>query len=219
MGGMPEKAEKLDIEGAVKKVLEGSPPRKFKESVELAVNLAGVDLSKPQNRIDEEVLLPHGTGREPRLAVFGRGEFAIKAEKAGAQVIAPEQIDALGKDKKAARRLVQRFDAFAAEAPLMPSIGKSLGPILGPRGMMPVPVPLSGDITAVLVRMRRAIRVRTKDRPTFHVPVGTRAMKPEEIATNLRAVLEKVEGRLERGEQNIRSAYLKTTMGPPVRIK
>ncbi len=216
---MPEKAEKLDVEGAVKKVLETSPARKFKESVELAVNLAGVDLSKPQNRIDEEILLPHGTGREVRLAVFGRGEFALKAEKAGAAVIPPDRIDALGKDKKAARKLVQQFDGFAAEAPLMPSIGKALGPILGPRGMMPVPVPAGGDITAVLARMRRAVRVRTKDRPTFHVPVGNRAMKPEEIATNLRAVLERVEGKLERGGQNIRSAYLKTTMGPPVRVR
>lgn len=215
---MPEKSEKIDIEAVVRKVLESSPKRNFDESVELSVNLVGVDLSKPQNRIDEEVLLPHGTGREPRLAVFGRGEFALKAEKAGARVIAPDQIDALG-NKKAARKLVQQFDAFAAEAPLMPSIGKSLGPILGPRGMMPVPVPQGGDITAVLSRMRRAIRVRTKDRPTFHVPVGTRAMKPEEIAANLRAVLEKVEGKLERGGQNIRSAYLKTTMGPPVRLK
>ncbi|MEM3087108.1 MAG: 50S ribosomal protein L1 [Halobacteria archaeon] len=216
---MPGKSELMDIDEAVKKVLEASPQRKFGESVELAVNLVGVDLSKPQNRLDEEVLLPHGTGREPRLAVFGRGEFAIKAEKAGAAVIAPEQIDALGKDKKAARKLVQKFDAFAAEAPLMPSIGKSLGPILGPRGMMPVPVPAGGDVTAVLGKMRRAIRVRTKDRPTFHVPVGIRTMKPEQIATNLRAVLERVEGKLERGGQNIRSAYLKTTMGPPVRVK
>lgn len=214
-----EAAQKPSVEDAVKRVLEASPPRKFAESVELSVNLAGVDLSKPQNRIDEEVVLPHGTGREPRLAVFCRGEVALKAERAGAKVIAPDAIEGLGKDKKAARKLVQEFDAFAAEAPLMPAIGKSLGPILGPRGRMPVPVPAGADITAVLARMRRTVRVRTKDRPTFHVRVGTRAMEPEQLAENLRAVLGKVEGRLERGGQNIRSAYLKTTMGPPVKVR
>lgn len=205
------------VQEAVQKLME-SPKRKFAESVELAVNLQNVDLSKPQNRIDEDVVLPNAFKKEIKLAVFSKGELALKAERAGATPISPDEITRLGKDKKGSRKMVNTYDSFAAESSLMPLIGKNLGPILGPRSKMPTPVSQDADISAMLGRLQKTVKMKSKDKSTFHVSVGRMDMKPEAIIENTEAIIKKLEGRLERGMQNVKSMYIKTTMGKPIRI-
>jgi large subunit ribosomal protein L1 len=100
----------------------------------------------------------------------------------------------------------------------MPSIGKSFGPILGPKGKMPDPIPSSADPTAIIRRLKNTVKVRTKDKPTFHALVGNLSMSAEDIAANIEALLNTVESKLANGSQNIASVYVKTTMGPAVRL-
>ena len=90
----------------VKKALEQRPARKFVESVELAINLKDVDLATPTNRIDEEIQLPHGKGRPVRVGVFASGELAVRSRGVADVVIAPEEIEKIAGDKRAAKRLV-----------------------------------------------------------------------------------------------------------------
>jgi large subunit ribosomal protein L1 len=99
----------------------------------------------------------------------------------------------------------------------MPTIGKRLGIVLGPRGKMPRPVPPTADPTALINAMRSSVRVRSKDRRTFHAAIGTRDMTPEDLAENLDFLMRRVLVKLERGRFNIQSAWVKTTMGPAVR--
>lgn len=202
---------------AVKTALERSPKRNFTESIDLAINLRNIDMSKPQNRIDEDVILPSGLGKPVKVAVFASGELAVKAEKAGADlVIPPEQIDVLGENKPQAKILASEHDFFIAEASLMPSIGKSLGPVLGPRGKMPNPIPPGADIAKFIDRLRKTIKLRSKDKMTFHTIVGCESMAPEEIAENIDAIIKRLETKLDK--HNIRSIHVKTTMGPSVRV-
>ena len=208
-----------DIAILVKKALEGSKERKFKESVDLAINLKGVDLSQPKNRIEEEILLPKGRGRDIKVGVFGSGELAEKAKGVADIVITPEQIEEFAGNKREARKLVSAHNFFIAEAPLMPVIGKRLGPVMGPRGKMPKPIPPGADPSGMINSLKRTIRVRSKDKKTFHTMVGTKDMSPEDLEANIRAVVTRVTSRLEQGENNIASIYLKTTMGPAVRLK
>jgi len=204
---------------AVKQAIEKSPQRNFTENVDLAINLKNLDMSQPQNRIDEEVILPNGLGKPIKVAVFAKGETAQKAKVAKADyVFDPEEILALGEDKNRARSLAEECSFFIAEAQYMPTIGKSLGPILGPRGKMPEPLTPDKDIVQLINKARSSIKVRSKDRLTFHIPVGRKNMEPEKIAENIEAILSRIEHRLEKGSQNIRSIYVKTTMGPPVRV-
>lgn len=203
---------------AIRRAVEASKPRKFKESVELAINLKDIDLSVPKNRIEEEIALPKGRGKMLKVCVFGSGEMAVKARGAADQVVLPEDLEAIASDKKKAKALAQGFDFFIAEAPLMPVIGRRLGVVLGPRGKMPRPIPPGADPTALINSLRNTVRVRTKDRRTFHAPLGTKDMSPEDIADNLETVLRRVTTRLERGRMNIASAYVKTTMGPAVKV-
>ena len=210
-------ADKTTLE-AVKKALEGSPQRKFKESVEIAINLKDIDLSVPKNRIAEDVILPKGRGRDVKVAIFCGGELARKSKEVADMVITPEQIDEFAGDKKKTKKLASQTTYFLAEAPLMPLIGKKLGQILATRGKMPRPIPPGADPTQVVTNLRKTVSVKSKDRKTFHAPVGTRDMNPEDIAENVDLILKRVIGRLERGKMNISSVYLKTTMGPAVRL-
>ena len=132
-------------------------------------------------------------------------------------MIQPQEIEEYATNKRKARGLAQACDFFIAEAPLMPVIGKRLGVVLGPRGKMPRPVPPTADPTNLITAMRNTVRVRSRDKPTFHAALGTRDMPPEDLAENLDAVMRRLVGKLERGRFNIRSAYLKTTMGPAVK--
>ena len=202
----------------VVKVLD-SRNRKFLESVEMAVNLKDVDLSVPKNRINEEVLLPKGRGRTVKVGVFGSGEFATRAKTEADLIISPEELETLAGDKAQARKLVNTYDFFLAEAPLMVIIGKKLGTALGPKGKMPRPLPPQADPAPVVQAMRNTVRIRSKDRRTFHVAVGSREMSAEDIAINIEAVLKRIESKLERGMANVQSVYLKTSMGPSVRLR
>ena len=209
-------AEKHSID-TVKKALEVAKPRTFKETVEVALNLREVDLSVPKNRIDEEVLLPKGRGKQVKICVFASGELAMKVRPVADLVIQPQEIEEYAGNKRKAHILARNFDFFVAEAPLMPVIGKRLGIVLGPRGKMPRPLPPTADPSNMIKNNPNTVRGRSKDRRTFHATIGTRCMPPEDLAENLDALVRRVMGKLERGRDNIASAYVKTTMGPAVR--
>ncbi len=210
-------AEKKTLK-VVKEALEASKERKFKESVDLAINLKDIDLSIPKNRVDDEILLPKGRGRPIKVAVFGSGELAIKAKAVADLVITPEELDDLADDKKQAKKMANEHVFFIAEAPLMPTIGKKLGVVLGPRGKMPKPIPPSADPAPLINNLRKTVRIRSKDRRTFHAPVGTKDMSVEDLAENVDVVIKRLIGKLERGRMNISSIYIKTTMGKSVRL-
>ena len=202
----------------VSEALEKAGERKFSETVEVSVNLKDLDLSVPKNRLEDEIPLPNGRGKTVKVAVFGSPELCQKVRGVADLVIPSNQLDDFAKDKKSAKKAVNGVDFFLAEAPLMPTIGRRLGVILGPRGKMPRPVPPGSDPTNLVNALKRSIRVRSKGNRTFHAPVGTRAMPPQQIAQNLDAVLARIVGKLERGRTNIESVYVKTTMGPAVRL-
>jgi large subunit ribosomal protein L1 len=203
---------------AVKKALDERPQRKFVETVELAINLKDVDLAVPANRIDEEVQLPHGRGKPIKVGVFASGELAVRAKPVADVVIPPEEIEKIAGDKRRAKRLANQTDFFLSEAPLMPTIGRRLGVVLGPRGKMPKPIAPGADPKPIVETMRTTVRVRSRDKPTFHAPIGSTSMTAEQIAENADAVIKRITTRLARGKLNIHSVYVKTTMGKAERM-
>ncbi|SVB62896.1 uncharacterized protein METZ01_LOCUS215750 [marine metagenome] len=133
-------------------------------------------------------------------------------------VISPDQIDEFSENKREAKKLADKFDFFVAETGLMATIGKSLGVVLGPRGKMPRPIPPQADIARIIKSLTNLVPVRSKDRPTFHVPFGNVSMTQEQLADNLETILKRVESNLDRGNDNIASIWVKTTMGKAVRL-
>ena len=203
---------------AVKKALDERPKRKFVETVELAINLKDIDLTVPTNRIDEEVQLPHGRGKPVRVGVFASGELAVRSKNVADVVIPPEEIEKIAGDKRRAKQLASQTDFFLSEAPLMPTIGRRLGVVLGPRGKMPKPIAPSADPKPIVEQMRTTVRVRSKDKRTFHAAIGSTDLTAEQIAENADAVVKRLSTKLARGKLNIQSVYVKTTMGKAERL-
>ncbi len=206
------------VNQVIEDALKSDKERKFVETVEVAINLRDVDLQNPQKRINAEVALPHGRGRPSRVAVFAQGEMAVISKKIVDTVLGPEQIDELSENKREAKKLADKFDFFVAETGLMATIGKSLGVVLGPRGKMPRPIPPQADIERIIKSLTNLVPVRSKDRPTFHVPFGNVSMSHDQLAENLETILKRVESTLDRGSDNISSIWVKTTMGKSVRL-
>lgn len=211
---MAEKA----IVTAVKKALEHSPKRNFVQTVDLSINLKDVDLSIPKNRIQEDIVLPHGRGKPIKVCVIGSGEMLIKAKEVADRVVSVEELGTIADDKKQAKKMANEFEYFIAEAPLMPTIGKRLGIVLGPRGKMPKPIPPGADPKPMIDNLRKSVSIRSKDNMTFHTSVGTADMTPEDIADNIELIFKRIGLKLEKGTLNIRSAFVKTTMGPSEKV-
>jgi len=205
-----------DIVKSLEEALDSK--HKFTQSVDLYINLKNIDMSNPANRIDEEILLPHGKGRKGKIGIFASGETAVNAKKICDMVIQPEDIEELAKNKKEAKKTVENIDFFLAEMPLMATVGKSLGKILGPKGKMPKPLPADTDLNPIVERLQNSIRIRSRDKKTLNCTVGKEDMEPKKIADNIQAVMNRVESKLERGKMNVASSYVKTTMGPPIKI-
>jgi large subunit ribosomal protein L1 len=203
---------------AVKKALERSPKRNFVQTVDLSINLKDVDMSIPKNRIQEDIILPHGRGKPIKVCVIGSGEMLLKAKDVADRVVSVEELGTIADDKKQAKKMATEFEYFIAEAPLMPTIGKRLGIVLGPRGKMPKPIPPGADPKPMIDNLRRSVPVRSRDRLTFHTAVGTTDMPPEEIADNIEQIVKRLSTKLEKGTMNIRSAFVKTTMGPSEKV-
>jgi large subunit ribosomal protein L1 len=190
---------------------------KFEQSFDLAVNFRKkeLDVTKPENRFNQELILPNSLIPVPKVCAFGDGEFAEAATAAGAErVVSKDDIPRLGEEKKERKNLAKSFDFFIAATDAMPLIGRYLGQALGSRGKMPRPFPPQTDLNPIVNQYHRTVRIRMRNTPTFHVKVGHVKMSDREIADNILAVLNLVESK--GFSERLSNVVLKTTMGPAV---
>ena len=205
---------------AVREAKTKSGEKKFTQSVELILDIKEIDMKSPEGKIQQVIELPHVTGKPNKILVIATGELAMNAKKAKVdKVVEKAELEGLSGKKKELRKLANTYDVFLSEAPLMPLVGRTFGPVLGPRGKLPVPVPPTADITVLVKKHRKTVVVRMRNQPIIQCAVGTANMKEEEIVDNIQAVLRMLEGKLKRGLKNIKYAFIKTSMGAPVKIK
>lgn len=196
---------------AIKKCLEWAGTRRFVQSVELIVNFRGLDFSKPENRISADVVLPH-PGIPKKVLVFADGAVAHEAKKYADRVVGSDEI---AKMSKAEAKALAREWEFLAEPRLMVAIGKSLGGVLGARGMLPRP--LVGDIKTAVCAARALVRIRQRGKhtPSVGCAIGNEKMEPEQLADNAMAVLSAIEAKMKGGA--IATIYVKLSMGPAIK--
>ena len=210
---------KDEIARALGELRQNIVKRKFAQSIDLVVKLREVDLKKPENRINETIALPNPPEKPLKICVIASGDLATRAKAAGADMLVGRQeLENLGKDKKAARKLAVDYDFFIAEAPLMPLVGRGLGSFLGPRGKMPTPVPPNAPIDQIVSGHRKMVRVRMREQPVLQCRIGTENMADDKLIENAQAVVSRIEQKLERGFKNIGEILLKSTMGKPVKV-
>jgi len=184
---------------------------KFVEAVEVAVNL-GVDPRKSDQVVRGSTVLPHGTGKSVRVAVFAQGANVEAAKEAGADLVGLEDLAAAVKAGEL------NFDVVIASPDTMRVVGQ-LGQILGPRGLMPNPK--VGTVTAdVATAVRNAkagqVRYRTDKAGIIHCSIGKVNFEPNQLQENLQALLgdlKKAKPATSKGVY-MRKVTLSTTMGP-----
>ena len=179
-----EAGKAYSVEEAVALLSEFSGSVKFNESVDIAVNL-GVDARKSDQAVRGSTVLPNGTGKSVRVAVFTQGENAEKAKAAGADIVG---MDELAADVKAGN---MDFDVVIATPDAMRVVGQ-LGQILGPRGLMPNPKvgTVTPDVEGAVKNAKAGqVRYRTDKNGIIHTMVGNVEFSADAIKQNIEALL------------------------------
>jgi large subunit ribosomal protein L1 len=211
---LPKSDAPMSVEEAVK-ILKQFPPRKFDQTIQMAIRL-GIDPKQADQLVRGSIVLPHGIGKSKKVAVFAKGDKAEEAKAAGADVVGAEDLAAKIKEGWA------DFDACIAAPDMMGLVGP-LGKVLGPRGLMPSP--RAGTVTpdvAKTVKEYKAGKVEFRNDPTgiVHAVVGKLSFDEKKLVENIRAFIDHV---LHMKPHAVKGVYVKSitvsaAMSPGLKI-
>ncbi|MDD3763886.1 MAG: 50S ribosomal protein L1 [Nevskiales bacterium] len=209
-----EQGKVYDLDQAIQ-LIKDCATAKFKESVDVSVNL-GIDAKKSDQNVRGSTVLPHGSGKSVRVAVFAQGEKAEAAKAAGADAVGMDDLAAAMKEGDLSYQVV------ISEPAAMRVVG-ALGQLLGPRGLMPNPK--TGTVTpdvATAVKNAKAgmAKFRTDKAGIIHCSIGAIDFEADKIKENLVAVMRDVRKAKPATSKGvyIKKMTLSTTMGPGVRV-
>jgi len=197
------------------RLLKSFPEKKFDETVEVHFNL-GLNVRHAEQQLRGTLMLPHGTGRESRVAVFAEGDKAREAQEAGADVVGTADL---------AKQIEEGFDDFdvAIATPDQMSVVGKLGRILGPRGLMPNPK--TGTVTfdigkAVSDAKAGKLEYRTDRGANVHLAIGKKSFDERQLVENYAAVIDEIVRAKPAASKGryIRQVTLATTMSPGVHV-
>jgi len=203
----------------IKQAKESDKTRKFQQSIELILVFKDIDVKKGF-AINETIQLPKKMSKSASVCIIAAGDLGIQAKNAKADRVMNEaELIQLGKNKRESRKVINKYDFFLADTKLMPTVGKVLGQLLGPRGKMPTPIPFNAPVEALLERFRTSVGVKVKGSLSLSCKIGEESMEDADLAANASAVAAIIEKKLPNGDKNIRKIMIKTTMGKAIRLE
>ena len=203
----------MKAEEALKKLREDAKKRNFEQSVDLIINLRGVDIKR--DNVSTVIAIPHKVKDKKVCGFLTKKTDLVKT------ITKPEF--AKYKEKKALKKLVKEFDFFIAVPTLMPPVATAFGKVLGPVGKMPSPqlglVMQENDeeIQKVLDKISKSLKVRAKE-ASIKLNVGREKMDDKEILENVNAVYTAILNALPNNKESVKSVILKFTMSKPIRL-
>jgi large subunit ribosomal protein L1 len=202
--------------GDALRIVKEAATAKFDESVDVAVNL-GIDARKSDQMVRGSVVLPQGTGKKVRVAVFAQGEAARAAQAAGADIVGLED---LAENVKAGKI---EFDVAIASPDVMRIVGQ-LGQILGPRGLMPNPKvgTVSQDVAGAVKNAKAGqVQYRTDKAGIIQCTIGRASFTTDALRENLRALIDALNKAKPASQKGIylKKVSVSSTMGPGVRVE
>jgi large subunit ribosomal protein L1 len=212
--GKVDRSKAYSVDDALK-LVKDTATAKFDESVDVAVNL-GIDAKKSDQTVRGSVVLPAGTGKNVRVAVFAQGDRAKAAEEAGADIVGFDDLAARIKEG------FMDFDVVIASPDAMRVVGQ-LGQILGPRGLMPNPKvgTVSPDVGQA-VRNAKAgqVQYRTDKAGIVHATIGRASFSPDQLKTNFGVLIEALNKARPTGVKGIymKKVSVSSTMGAGIRV-
>ncbi len=188
--------------------------RKFDQSIDLIINLKGIDIKR--DNVSTVVSLPNKI-KDKRVC-----GFLTKKSEHVKSITQPEF--AKYKDKKELKNLVKDFDFFIAAAPLMPSVATTFGKVLGPVGKMPSPQlgilmqENENAIAELVTRISTSEKIRLKE-PSLKISIGKESMKDEQIIANATAMFNGLVSALPTKKENVKNVSIKLTMSKPIKVE
>ena len=204
---------------AIKQAKESDKEHKFTHAIEMIAVFRDIDVKKGF-ALNEVVQLPNKMNKPAQVCIIASGDMGTKAKKTNAdRVMNEEEITKIGSNKRESRKFINKYDFFLADTKLMPTIGKVLGQLLGPRGKMPTPIPFNASIESFLERFRDSIKIRTRGSLSMSCKIGDETMDDNALASNANIIISSIEKKLPNGSKNIKKIMFKTTMGKVIRIE
>ena len=184
--------DKALIAATLKKVKDNSPKRNFKQSLDLIMNLKGIDLKKPEHQVNIFVTFQYGTGKDVSVCALVDSDLASKAREACDETITIDQFERF-KSKAEAKKLANKYDFFIAQSSIMPKVATVFGRYLGPKGKMPNPkigsvLTPASNIKQLYDQLKRTVLLVTKNEPTIKCRIGNEDTKDDEAIDNTLAV-------------------------------
>lgn len=202
--------------------------RKFDETIDLILNIKDVNLNDPKARIDKELILPNTviTTDKPNICVIASDEILLEAKKSGLDTLDREGLARINnEEKKYKKKFVKKYDFFVVEDKEMRNVARYLARFLGPIGKMPKPFPSGygiissvNELNTAIERYKKIIRVQMKKKPVIQVKVGKKSMDSNDLLENMKAVVDYIIDLMPHKYNNIKSMFLKTTMGRSIRV-
>jgi len=207
---------------SIKKLREISPKRNFEQSFDVCINLSNLNPKKTEDRVDVFVHLPHNRGKKVKICALVGKELETKT-KIFENSILESDFTNYQKDKKKIKNLARSCDFFIAQANLMPQIAMSFGKVLGPLGKMPNPkagcvVSPTADLSTIQNKLDKIVHLITKDQIIIKTLAGLENLEDEKVAENIFSIYDNLLHSLPQGKNNIKSVFLKLTMGPSLEI-
>ena len=210
-----ESSKLYDPDEAVKLALQ-TAKTKFDETMEISVRL-GVDPRQADQQVRGAIVLPHGTGKNVRVAVFAKGPKADEALAAGADIVGAEDLM-----ERIQKENFFEFDVVIATPDMMGVVGR-LGRVLGPKGLMPNPK--SGTVTMDVAKAISEIKAgkveyRLDKQAIIHCPIGKKSFTAEQLTANLTTLMNAINRAKPAAAKGIylRSVVLSSTMGPGIKV-
>ena len=208
---------------ALKKAKQDSKKRNFKQKVDLIVNLKDLDLKKPDQQVEFFLKLHYSKGKDAKICALVAPELAPKAKSACDNVVVLDDFQKYAKDKKLSKKLCNEHDFFIAQSNVMPKVAAAFGRTFGPRGKMPNPkagcvVTEKTDLNALCENLKKTIKISAKTSLIVHTMIGNEDMDENQVVDNAYNTYEQLIHHLPNERHNIKSMFLKLTMGKPVRV-
>lgn len=203
----------MDVNQAIAEIRK-EEKKKFEQTVDLIINLKGIDMKR--DNISTVVTFPHLIKDKKICGFFTKKNDIVNS-------ITPNEFQ-LYKDKKALKKLVQKYDAFIAVAQVMPAVATTFGKVLGPVGKMPSPqlgIVMKEDDKAIkelVEKVSRSVRIKMKE-ASIKLSVGREKMSDKEIADNLMVAYNGIVNALPTKKENVKNVMIKLTMGKPVKVE
>ena len=216
--------DKKLILDTLEKAKKDSKKRNFKQSVDILINLKGLNLKKAENQFDFFITLHGDRGQKNKICALVPDELEAKAKDVYDAVIKESDFERTSKDKSLMRKLAKDHQYFVAIATIMPKIAMHFGKVLGPKGKMPNPklgcvLPPTADMKPLYEKLQKTLRITIRASSHVLCKLGKEDDDVEKIYDNIITIYNGVVSHLPNEKQNVKNVCLKLTMGHPIKIE